>query len=324
MQDWDKAMDVISELFGRPLERSKHVLYLQADVTMRGNANFPGYPQSNYPYNPYNPKQCRHEWMVKGPQFANWTVFHEVGHSQFCSKFRGEVEALVNLPHVAVMNRKFGRSLDEAFGSAVSNMKHLALDDVAAMWMVTENFRSGNEMNHSNKPGDEFKYQHRGFAKYVEIANLFGWEALSRFWHEDSVNWKPGDKVPQNNDPVDDRILRLSIAAGADLTPLIHFWGIQPVDPKSLEKKIEKAGLEPSRKIHDRLQHYKTVVPMDNAAFKRHCATVYPKGLGKPRNPLYGTGWYKVWLAKYDDAHGAAAQAALQDVIDRYFPSGGK
>ncbi|MDF7824789.1 M60 family metallopeptidase [Pontiellaceae bacterium B12227] len=319
MHDWDLAMDAVSELFGRPLVRSKTVLYLQADVTMRGNANFPGYPQSNYPYNPHNPAQCRHDWMIKGPQYANWTVFHEVGHSQFCSKFRGEVEALVNLPHVAVMNRKFDWSLDQAFGSAINNMKHLSLDEVAVMWMVTENFRQGNEMNHSNRPGDEFKYQHRGFGKYVEIANLFGWEALGRFWHADSENWKPGDKVPQNNDPVDDRILRLSKAAGADLTPLIHFWGIQPENPKALAKAMRKEGLEPSRKIYDRLQHYKTLIPMDHAGFKAHTDTVYPKGLGKPKNPNYGTGWYAVWLPKYDETHGEAAQAVLEEMVELYF-----
>jgi hypothetical protein len=319
MQDWDQAMDAVSELFGYPLVRPKTVLYLQVDVTMRGGANFPGYPQSNYPYNPLHPEQCRHSWMLKGPQFANWTVFHEVGHSQLCSKFRGEIEALVNLPHVAIMNRKFGWSLDEAFGSAVNNMKHLTLDDVAVMWMVTDNFRRGEAMCHSNKPGDEFKYQHRGFAKYVEIAHLFGWDALSRFWQEENVNWTPDDPVPQNNDPVDDRILRLSKAAGADLTPLIHFWGIPPENSEKLAKAMREAGLKPSRKIYDQLQHYKTVIPMDNAAFRKHANVVYPKGLKGKKNPLYGPGWYEVWQEKYNKEHGAAAQAALQKLIELYF-----
>ena len=150
-----------------------------------------------------------------------------------------------------------------------------------------------------------------------------GWEALGRFWKEVNENWKPGDKVPQNNDPTDDRILRLSKAAGADLTPLIHFWGIQPEDPKKLAAAIRREGLKPSKKIHDRLQHYKTVIPMDNAAFRKHTDTVYPKGLGKPKNPLYGTGWYKEQLPKYNEEHGEAAQAALQDIIDRYFEKGG-
>jgi hypothetical protein len=319
MQDWDKAMDGISELFGRPTERSKHVLYLQVDVIMRGQANFPGYPQSNYAYNPNNPKQRKHQWLLTGPQDSDWSVLHEVGHAQFFSKFRGEVEADVNMVHCAVMNRKFGWSLDKAFGNSIGNMKHLTLDEVAIMWMVTENFRQGKEMNHSNVPGDEFKYQHRGYGKYVEIANLFGWEALSNFWHEDSVNWKEGDKVPQNNDPVDDRILRLSKAAGADLRPLIHFWGIQPENPTELAKAIKRARLKPSDKIKERLEYYKTMIPMDNDAFRAHSKRVYPGGLNNPQNPKFGTGWYLANLTTYGAAQGEAAQKALQDILDLYF-----
>jgi len=36
---------------------------------------------------------------------------------------------------------------------------------------------------------------------------------------------------------VDSRILQLSLAAGADLTPLIHFWGVHPVNPTALTAK---------------------------------------------------------------------------------------
>ena len=35
MRDWDKSMDIVSELFGLPLLRPKTVLYLQVDVIMR-------------------------------------------------------------------------------------------------------------------------------------------------------------------------------------------------------------------------------------------------------------------------------------------------
>lgn len=320
MADWDMAMDAVSELFGHPLERSKQVLYIQADVIMRGSANFPGYPQSNNPYNAHNPEQCRHKWMIEGPQNGTATVFHEMGHAEFISKFRGEVEALVNLPYVAVQNRMFGVSLDEAFGGSRPGFKQLTLDEIAVMWMVTENFRKGKEMNYTNRPGDEMKYQHRGYGKYVEIANLFGWDALSRFWRMDHDNYKEGDKVPQNRDPVDDRILRLSKAAGADLRPLIHFWGIQPENPKALEKAIQKEGLQPSPEIMERLKYYKTIIPMNNEAFSTHSKRVYPRGLKNPKSPLYGTGWYQAQLPEYNEACGTAAVDALQDVIEIYFP----
>ncbi|MDF3129343.1 M60 family metallopeptidase [Kiritimatiellaeota bacterium B1221] len=321
MQDWDLAMDAVTELFGLPPRLPKSVLYLQVDITMRGNANYPGYPQSNYPYNPLKDEKGKsNHWMVRGPQYADWTVFHEVGHAMAFTKFRGEVEAVVNLPTVAVLNRKFNVDLNTAFGRSVLRKEQISLDQAAIQWMITENFRQGNPMNISNKPGDEVKYQHRGYAKYVEIVNLFGWEALSRFWHSVHLDYMKGVTYPRNTDPTDSRILRMSKAAGADLTPLIHFWGVQPESPETLAKEMRKAGLRPSEAIHKRLRHYQTLIPMDNAAFRAHTELIYPKGLGTPKNLLYGEGWYSVWLPQYTAAHGEAAQVALQKIIDRYFP----
>ncbi|WP_404307210.1 M60 family metallopeptidase [Neorhodopirellula lusitana] len=323
MEDWDKAMDGVSELFGHPLVRSKTVLYLQTDVTMRGAANFPGYPQSNYAFNPHQPQlaKSKHAWMVKGPQFADWTVFHEVGHSQQISKFRGEVEAVVNLPHAAIMNNKFGMPLDKAFGESVGGKSQISLDEAAIMWMVTENFRQGKPMNATNKPGDEMKYQHRGYGKYVEIAYLFGWEALGRFWRGENERWKPGDRVPQNSAPTDSRILQMSQAAGVDLTPLIHFWGVQPRNPQVLARSIRAAGLKPSSRIKERLEHYMTIIPKNNAEFRRHTKVVYPRGLGKAKDPKYGEGWYKAWGPKYNESHANAAKDAIQAILRQYFNS---
>lgn len=319
MNDWDKAMDAVLELFGRKPEVSKSLLYLQVDVTMRGRANFPGYPQSNYAYNPRKDEKGKsNHWMLKGPQYSDWTVLHEVGHAMGCTKFRGETEALVNFPYVAVMNKKFGVDLDTAFGRSVGNRSEISLDQGAIMWMVTENFRNGKQMNRSNRPGDEMKYQHRGYAKYVEVANLFGWDALSRFWNSVNEDYMKGITYEKNADPTDNRILRMSKAAGVDLRPLIHFWGIQPEEPKQLASEIRKAGLKPSREIFERLMHYKTIIPMNNADFRAHTKLIHPKGL-RPQNPLYGDGWYEVWLPKYNEAHGKAAEAALQDIIDLYF-----
>jgi len=323
MRDWDKSMDAVSELFGRPLVRSKTVLYLQVDVVMRGGANFPGYPQSNYPYNPHRPVQSyQNHWLLRGPQTVGGHVtFHELGHAHLFSKFKGEIEAVVNLPYVTVLNKKFGVDLDTAFGRSFG-IQQMSLDQAAITWMVTENFRNSKPMNISNSPENEVRYQHRGYGRYVEIADLFGWDVLERFWKEVNLRYKPGDRCPQNADPTDNRIFRLSKIAGADLRPLIHFWGVQPENNKALGELMEKEGLGPSRQIYDRLLHYKTIIPMNNDDFKKHANVIYPRGIGKGKSPLYGEGWYYVWLPKYNEAHGQAAQAALQEMIDRYFPNG--
>jgi len=322
MQDWDTSMDIVSELFGLPLVRPKTVLYLQVDVIFRGSANFPGYPQSNFRYNPNKAENGNsNHWLLKGPQSAGQTIFHELGHAHLFTKFRGEVEAVVNLPYVAVLNKGFGVDLDTAFGRSFSK-PYVSLDQAAIMWMVTDNFRNGKPMDISNSQRNEVRYQHRGYGKYVETARLFGWKALEDFWHSVNLDYLRGITYPRNSDPADSRILRMSKTAGADLRPLIHFWGIHPDDNDALGKAMDAEGLKSSPLIYDRLVHYKTLIPMNNAEFAAHARIVNPRGIRKGRNPLYGEGWYYTWLPKYEESHGAAAQAALQEIIDLYFPDG--
>ena len=322
MQDWDKAMDAVSELYGLPLVRPKTVLYLQVDVIFRGSANFPGYPQSNFRYNPLKRENGYSDhWLLKGPQSSGEIIFHELGHAHLFTKFRGEVEAVVNLPYVAVLNKAFGVDLDTAFGRSFSK-PYVSLDQAAIMWMVTENFRQGKPMDISNSPANEVRYQHRGYGKYVEIVRLFGWKALGDFWHSVNLDYLKGIEYPRNTDPTDSRILRMSRTAGADLRPLIHFWGVHPENNNALEKAMTAERLKPSPLIYDRLLHYQTLIPMDDADFARHAKIVNPRGLREGRNPLHGEGWYSAWLPKYNESHGRAAQAALQAMVDLYFPEG--
>lgn len=324
MQDWDAAMDAVSRLMGLPLVRNKSVLYLQVDVIIRARGYHPGYPQSNTPYNPHSPKQGndRH-WLLRGPQHggASAIIFHEIGHAQRFTKFKGEGEAAVNLPYVAVLNKGFGVDLDIAFGKSLPNGT-VSLDQAAIMWMVTENFRAGKPMDITNSKQDEVRYQHRGYGKYVEIVHLFGWQVLEDFWHSVHLDYLKGIQYPRNDDPTDNRILRLSKLAGVDLTPLIHIWGIQPDDAASLKRAIENADLQPSPLIYDRLKHYKRIIPMDGEAFAAHANVVYPKGIRTGKNPNYGEGWYHTWLPRYNTAHGVAAQRAIQNIMDTYFPNG--
>jgi len=322
MQNWDKGMDAVSELFGLPLIRNRTVLYMQVDVLMRGNANYPGYPQSNDPYDPTKLENGNKDYhLLKGSQGAKYVVFHELGHACLFTKFSGETEAVVNFLYVAVQNRKFGMSLDKAFGKSYG-MEQVSLDQAAIMWMVTENFRNGKPMDISNQPSNEVRYQHRGYAKYVEIARLFGWDALSNFWGSVNQDYMNGITYPTNADPTDSRILRMSKAAGADLTPLIHFWGIQPDDATALKASIAAAGLQPSDSIYNMLKHYQTIIPMNNQEFINHANVIYPNGLKVGQSPLFGVGWYYNWAPLYSEQHGIEAKEALQNIIDLYFPNG--
>lgn len=329
--DYDKSMDLISTLTGRSKVRPKVVLYHQVDVVLRGYAFFPGYPQSNVNWDPLaDQSKYKNHWMVRGPQYAPHVLFHEMGHAERMTKFRGETEAIVNFLYVAVHNKGFGLDLDTAFSRSLNFKKDtVSLDQAAISRMITSNFREGKPMNITNRPGDESKYQYRGYAKYCEVAALFGWPALEKFWAQDQENYKADKDFPQNvnNDPTDSRILRMSVAADADLTPLIHFWGWHPDNASELQQAMKANQLRPSAKIYDKLNYYKTIIPMTNAEFKEHANIMFPgvarPGKGKQQtNPLFGYGWYHAWLNKYNEEHGELAQEALQEIIDTYFPNG--
>ena len=69
MDDWDLAMDAVSEMLGRPLLRSKTIAYQQVDLQFRGTAFFPGYPQANITYNPNTNYGGNHNhFLVTGPR----------------------------------------------------------------------------------------------------------------------------------------------------------------------------------------------------------------------------------------------------------------
>ena len=198
----------------------------------------------------------------------------------------------------------------------------ISLEQAAIQWMVRPNFRDEKPMDYTNSEKNEMRYQHKGYGKYGEIVNLFGWPALEDFWASVQKDYLAGITYSRNSDPTDNRILRMSRTAGADLTPLIHFWGIHPEDRAALKAKMNGEGLRPSAAIYDRLMHYRSVIPMDNQQFRAHANIIYPKGIDEGGSPHYGEGWYFVWLPKYNATHGAAAQRALDNIIKTYFPGG--
>ncbi len=312
MADWDQAMDVVSKLCGLPLARSKTVLYGQVDVLLKANAFTPGYPQviAYDPDGAIDATDTAHIWLT-GPRLADYAALHELGHACLLTKFAGESEATVNFINVAVNNRVYGIDLDEAFGRSMGNAgcKNVTRDQAALLWILDDKFRAGLFMN-----ADDMKYQHRGYAKYAEIAALFGWDAIDNFWHSVGVDYMDGIEYETNADPADSRILRMSRVAGADLTPLIHFWGVSPQNSTTLKTKMLNEGLKPSATIYDRLKHYQSIVPMNAAEFTVHANLVG----GAPRD----VAWYDAMKTGWTQAMGTTSVYRVQRIIDTYFPTG--
>lgn len=322
MQDWDDRMDVVSTLLGYPLIRNNTLLYLQVDVDIMYGVYGIGNPQINNIYDPLAPENGnKNHWFLK-PGNTFWeTEFHEMGHAQLFSKFPGETEAAVNLLAAAIYNRLYGMDIDTALGESFDNHPQITRDQAAMNWMVTPNFRAGNPMDISNTTKDEVRYQQRGYAKYVEMAALFGWETIDSFYRKENLDFiaqTPGDTLSE----VDSRILRLSRTAGADLRPLIHFWGVHPKNAAVLKAAIEAENLQPSKLICDRLTHYKEILPANNAEFLVHANAFFGGSIPPGGDPDYGSGWYNIWKTQYDSTLGTLGKQAMQNIIDLYFPGG--
>ncbi len=329
MKDWDDRMDIVADLLGRSRVRNNQTLYLTVDTNLLGNAFGIGYPTGNNTYNPGAPTDGNNKnWYLRPDKDFSEVEFHELGHAQLFSDFPGEGEASINILTVAVSNKLYGVDIDKGLSKSMNNTsQQIGRDQAAVGWMVRQNFRDGKPMSISGE-FQEVMYVQRGYAKYVEIAALFGWDKLEKFYLEENrVFRKEAVAAGAGLDGVDSRILRMSIAAGVDLTPLIHFWGVQPVKADALSAAVAAAGLKPSVLIYDRLARYQQMIPMTNAAFQAHAVEVVGKPasafrLNSDNNNTYGEGWYTVWLNTYGAAEGQAAKTAFSNILANYFPKG--
>jgi N-terminal domain of M60-like peptidases/Concanavalin A-like lectin/glucanases superfamily/Peptidase M60, enhancin and enhancin-like len=329
LRDWDTSMQAFSEFVGIPADkRNDVVLYMQPDVQIRFSAFGIGYPQVDNLYDPRGDERGDSQAPMVTDPLTTDADFHELGHAQLFSKFRGEEEALVNLPYAFIANTRFGFDFDEAFRVSFDNTKTrvplasrvqdgFTPDRAAIDWMVTVNFGKGAEMDYSNTTKDEIRYQARGYAKYADIARLFGWNVLTGFYRQQNLDHMAGTAGDLNND-VDGRILRLSMAAGVDLTPLIHFWGIHPVNPTQLRADIAAKGLPASSAVRDLLTRYRGLIPADTSAFLAFFNTVYP---GMPEgDPDFGSGWYQIRKDQWNAGTAQQARNTIDAILTLYFP----
>lgn len=323
LEAWDKSMDVVSDLLGRPRVVDRHKNYLQFDVIIRGSAYHPGYPMSNTPYDPNAQTDgTPNHNILRGPEHNQDIHFHELGHEVAISKFVGEVEAIVNFLYVPVLNKCYGMSLDEAFQRSFgpSYGYFATKDNTTRTRLVADTFHEGLERNTCNCTMNEVRYQHRGYAHYVDIVELYGWEALERFWQSESEAADMGNPFPINNQAQDDRIFRMSQAAGVDLRPLFHFWGIIPHDQETLAQHMEEEGLKLPMDIKEKLHHYRSLIPVDNDEFVSFGNELYDDFLNYSGTQFdFGPGWYQQRAKTYDEAQAAKVEQALSDIIIYYY-----
>lgn len=326
LQDWDVAAQAINSVMARQIIPDKHNLYMIADITIRHNVYSIGYPMSNTPLNYTNVPGPA--YFIDGPggdgsepDPNDETNFHEYGHSLAMSKFPGEGEALVNVPYIMAMNYGLDQDLDIAVKNSFPPYS-FEIDETATHRMVSNSF--GTERDISNSTTNEVRYQHRGYGHYFEIVNMFGWCPLRNFWKQEFIDFENGIDYGINDQDIDSRILRMSIAAQADLRPLFHVFGILPQDSIVLQDSLDQNSIPASLVIYDRLQEYFDLIPEDNPAFVEYALVVYPNLYteGPSADPDYGVGWHYQKSLTYDVAEAQQRSSILQSILELYYPNG--
>ncbi len=333
MADWDTAIDAVNDLMGFPRIRGKEAFYTQVDLQIKNSVFAPGYPSVNVGgFNAAgNYGGYANHYLVRGPQVGGGAdiEFHEQGHGYFFPKFGGESESNVNLLYVPAM-QALGKPMDEAFRMSVGYTNtYQTLDTTAVSWMCTFNF-SPKEQPMADA---EKAYQLKGHAKFVDIARLFGWSGLNAFWASFTQDEENGITSPSDTDGM---LLRLCQSVGKDIRPLFHFWGVHPQNPTALGNAIAAAGIPSSPEIRDRLLHYKTLVPANNAAFRAFALAWWG------HKPLISGFWEETDHAMqwdetpdfdpggstvrpngdiYVEASATDIQGRVQELVDLYYPN---
>lgn len=319
MLDWEMAFRGVNSIMARQIIPDKHNMYMIADLDIRYGAYSIGYPMSNTPLNYTDVPGPA--YFINGPGPDDEVNFHETGHALAMSKFPGEEEALVNFPYIIAMNYGLNIDLNEAVNySFVPNT--FDIDKTVTHRMVSNTF--GSERNISNTTNDEVRYQHRGYGHYFEIVNLFGWCPLRNFWKQEFIDFENGFNHSVNDQNIDSRIIRMSVATQADLRPLFHVFGILPQDSIAVQDTLAQIGVLPSLTIYNRLQDYFDLIPEDSTAFVNYALSIYPDlhTNGPIEDPDYGVGWHYLKSLHYDASEAQSRSNILQSIIDLYYPNG--
>ena len=320
MEKWDEVADGFNYVGGRPQERSR-AEYIISDTRIPDGGYGTGYPAV---YDDDDKGMMLIALLENEPQKIGGvvTMFHEMGHLEWHPTLGNAVESIVHLPAVYIWNKYYDLPLDTAF--KYSAFQKLTMDQTTIDWIITDNFR--NNIAISCDPTmhpsvcHEVRYQHRGHAIYIEIADLFGWDAIYKthkvFYDEWKINtqkdWGFMGMVNGNQISDDELILAASNAKNINMAPLFHFWGRQPSEELANQLK----NLPESKEIYCRLQYYKSMAPTDLSSFQTWYDANYVSvgGVQQVR--------YDYAINNFDtDNYGSDIQAQINLIINTYFSS---
>ncbi len=326
MTKWDEIMDAIRYVAGRPDARPR-AEYYSFDTRLVTPAYGSGYPivipineafrEGDDTWNPLKVIETR-----PGP-----ILLHEMGHNhlQPTMAYGGELdpchfleaESIVHMLATSIYSNVYGMSVNDAFMESGVGQQ-FGFYQSAFDWIITYNFRTNERMyEDEDAPLEEsemLRYQPRSWAKYAEIAQLFGWDALS------SVNgqfYEPG--VEQTSNVCDwrgfvvgrdDYIKAATEALGVNMTPLFHFWGINPSPELAEELQVYPQSPEIKERI---LEYRENVAPRTLEDYMVYHDLFPMDDYQYPR--------YEKYLTEFDEEFAADILGQFDYLIETYFPA---
>ncbi len=118
------------------------------------------------------------------------------------------------------------------------------------------------------------------------------------------------------------RTLRLSIKAGQDLTPILHFWGVHHSDYPLLKEMHVARGLFPSKEQKDLLLKYKSLIPQESSKLQAIHYDVWVPNITK--KCYSGCDEFLQRTLSWNQTMAVQAQSHVDAIIDMFWPSSGR
>ncbi|MBT5848485.1 MAG: hypothetical protein HOH85_05025 [Micrococcales bacterium] len=315
---WESALDDINIMAGRPLDRFREEWIAMDSQPITNEVPWPvanpsfGFftelsdfdadGSANSVYDRIEAEgfwSPRHLLNVDENFLKNSSVrsfWHEWGHMQnlptagYEAGICQEVESNVHLLASVVYNKTLGLSIDKAL--RYSGFQDYDLTRAALDTMFSPSWQEDERMCF-DEWDNEMRYQTRSWARLVEIAGLYGWEAVGEI-HKVFYDLGTSEMDDQ------DTILFGSKALNRNLAPIFEFWGV-PAEPSTL---TALADLPPATEFIARLEGYRQNIPRNRADYDKVIARLRGTTGSVPRWDYYQDNYdpelAKLFTAKVD------------------------
>ena len=206
---------------------------------------------------------------------------------------------MCTLLYAVVANKVLGADIDTAL--RYSGFQQYDFKDAALDTMFSPNWQTDKRL--CIDPWDnEVRYQTRSWARLVEIAKLYGWEAVGKIHNSAQENIRNGN-APNYGYPDDDFIQAASYALNINLAPVFEFWGV----PVTVPLASELAALPHAEAFKERLRFYLTLVPADRDD--------YAKIVTRLRSTTGSVGRWDYYLANYDAVYSQIMSEKVERIL---------